>query len=129
MSLLTRQQILEVEDIKTEDVEVPEWGGTVRVRGLSGTGRDAWETEMFGKDGKSTTLENARAKLVSRCLVDEEGQLIFTGADITALGKKSAVALDRVFTVCKRLNGIGKEDLDEIVGNSNSGPSEDSTSA
>ena len=42
MTYLSRDAILQREDIKTEDVEVPEWGGTVRVRGMSGVQRDAF---------------------------------------------------------------------------------------
>ena len=43
MTYLTRDAILEAEDIETEEVAVPEWGGNVLVRGLSGTQRDIWE--------------------------------------------------------------------------------------
>ena len=35
MALLTRDEILAADDIKTEDVEVPEWGGDVRVSVMS----------------------------------------------------------------------------------------------
>lgn len=128
MALLTAEQILQAKDLFFEDVDVPEWGGTVRVQGLTAADRDAWETSMFGADGETRNLDNARAKLVARCAADEEGNLLFTEADMAALGKKSAKALDRVFAVCKSINGIGKEDLDELVGNSEGTPSEDSTS-
>ena len=33
---LTAETILNAEDFRYEDVECPEWGGTVRVRSLSG---------------------------------------------------------------------------------------------
>jgi hypothetical protein len=42
-SYLTRDAILQAPDLQGEDVAVPEWGGTVRVRGLSGAQRDAYE--------------------------------------------------------------------------------------
>ena len=47
MTYLSRDTILQREDIKTEDVEVPEWGGTVRVRGMSGVERDAFEAGLI----------------------------------------------------------------------------------
>ena len=47
MTYLSRDAILQREDIKTEDVEVPEWGGTVRVRGMSGVERDAFEASLI----------------------------------------------------------------------------------
>ena len=42
MSLLSKEAILAAQDLPSEDVEVPEWGGTVRVRGLDGKGRDEY---------------------------------------------------------------------------------------
>ena len=45
-ALLTKEQMLAADDIKSERVEVPEWGGDVMVRGLTGTQRDAWEASM-----------------------------------------------------------------------------------
>ena len=47
MTYLSRDAILQREDIKTEDVEVPEWGGTVRVRGMTGVQRDAFEASLI----------------------------------------------------------------------------------
>jgi hypothetical protein len=42
-------------------------------------------------------------------LCDATGNRLFEDAEITALGRKSARALDRVFAVAQRLNGIGIE--------------------
>jgi hypothetical protein len=42
-------------------------------------------------------------------LCDATGNRLFEDAEITALGRKSALALDRVFAVAQRLNGIGVE--------------------
>ena len=40
MSLLSAAEILAADDLPTEDVEVSEWNGTVRVRALTGAERD-----------------------------------------------------------------------------------------
>jgi hypothetical protein len=116
--LLTREDILGAPDRRTEDVEVPEWGGTVRVRALSGTERDAYEAgivQIRGDGSRSFTLANARARLVSLALVGEDGNRIFSETDITALGEKSATALERVFDVARRLSGLGEEDIEGLV--------------
>ena len=99
--MLTRDQILKIDDIKTEEVNIPEWGDSVKVRGLTGTERDAWEESILEQKGKNTKvkLKNARAKLVSLSVVDEEGNRIFSDGDVEALGKKSAAALDRIYEV------------------------------
>lgn len=130
MALLTREQILGVEDLGHEDVNVPEWGGVVRVGMLTGTERDAFEQVIVVRQGKKThmNLDNIRARLVALCVVDGDGQRVFSETDVKALGRKSAVALNRVFEVAQRLNGLTDEDMEELAGNLETGQSGDSTS-
>jgi len=129
--LLTKEQILSIDDLKTEDVDVPEWGGVVRVRSLTGAERDEFESSLLvgkGKD-REVNMTNARARMVYLTAVDDEGKRLFTSpTDIKALGKKNAAALDALFAVGQKLSGLRKEDVDELLGNSETAPSEDSTS-
>jgi hypothetical protein len=37
---------------------------------------------------------------------------LFTDAEVAELGNKSAKALDRVFTIAQRINGIGTDAVD-----------------
>jgi len=127
MPLLTKEQILAASDIKTKTVKVPEWGGEVSIKTMSGAERDGFEAAMFGEGGKRKAT-NFRASLVARCLVDESGALMFSEKDVAALGEKSAKALDRVFSVAQKLNGISAEDVAEMEKNSDAAPSGDSTS-
>lgn len=117
MALLSRDQILDAVDLKTEEVQVPEWGGSVLVRGLNGTERDAYENGLIRMEGQSakSNLLNMRAKLVALCLVDEKGGRLFADTDIRALGRKSASALERVYEVAARLSGLStpEHDADE----------------
>jgi hypothetical protein len=119
MGLLSKQEILLSQDLKTEDVEVAEWGGTVRVRTLTGKERDAFEASLTTGEGKKRKpdLTNIRAKLVAMCIVDEGGAREFEDSEIAALGAKSAAALDRVFSVCQRLNGLSTADVEELEKN------------
>jgi hypothetical protein len=131
MSLLTRKQILEAQDIQTKTVEVPEWGGSVKVQGMTGVDRDAFEAEIIKQKGKdfSVNMQNIRAKLVAVSLVNGDGKRIFNDKDVTALGKKSAAALDRVFSVAQELSGISTEDVEELAKNLESVPSDASGSS
>jgi len=114
-NMLTRAAILATEDIKSQVVQVPEWGGAVLVKGMTGTMRDKWEISV-SSDAKATTT-NARAKLVVCSVVDDAGTPIFTDADIEALGNKSGAALTRVAEVAMRLSGLRTQDLDDAVKN------------
>ena len=127
--LLTRDAILQADDLPTEDVEVPEWGGTVRVRGLTGAERDAFEASIVEQRGKKThfNMVNLRARLVALSVVDEDGKRVFSDSDVKALGHKSAVALQRVFKAAQRLSGLTAEDVEELAKNLESDQSDDST--
>ena len=126
MTYLSREDILKADDLETRDVEVPEWGGTVRVRGLTGTDRDAYDASRMEQlpDGTFVpALANSRAKLVSRCVVGEDGEPLFNELDVGRLGQKSAVALIRVFEVAAELSGLSAEAEAQLEGNSDAAPS------
>ncbi len=44
MSMLTKDDILEINDIKIENVSVPEWGGEICVKSMTSIQRDKFET-------------------------------------------------------------------------------------
>lgn len=118
MALLSRSAILEADDLTTEDVEVPEWGGSVRIRALTGVERDRLEASMLGKNGQASAakMANFRARIVATCMVDENGDSVFGTADVVALGAKSAAALERVSEAAQRLSGLSETDVDELAG-------------
>lgn len=118
MPLLTKEQIFESDDNEYVDVEVPEWGGTVRVQVMTGWARDKYETGLYQNRGKFDTIDNLRARFISFCAVDENGLLLFSQDDLLALGQKSAKALDRVFSAASELNSTGVEGLEEAAKNS-----------
>ena len=129
--LLSKDDILKADDIETREVPVPEWGGTVRVRALSGKDRDAYEASCMQERSKGQmvrNLANVRAKLVVRSIIDADGNRIFADTDANALGAKSAAALDRVFAVAAELSRLSEEDVDELAGNSGAVQSGGSTS-
>ena len=128
--LLTRDQILAARDIQTELVAVPEWGGSVMVRGLTGRGRDAMEARFTDARGKLDTDKGAdfRAAFVAQTVVDAEGRRLFADSDIKALGEKSSVALQRVFDVAVRLSASRPADIDGIAEDLKDDPSGDTGS-
>lgn len=127
---LNKSEILAMDDLKTEDVFVPEWDAWVKVRSLNASERDHFEASTVQRNGKrvTTNLENIRARLCLLCMVDEEGNRLFDEGDTFPLGGKSASALDRIFTVAQKLNGLRDEDVDELAKNSSAGQSDDSVS-
>lgn len=123
MAILTKDQIFSADDIQTEVIPVPEWGGEVMVRGLSGHDRDEWEKSMMipapGKAGKNGRLvqdmTDFRARLVVLCVVDEKGQRLFHDGDVHQLAAKSGAALDRVYGKAAELSGISAQDVEDLT--------------
>lgn len=115
MALLTKEAILNADDLKKEVVSVPEWGGEIVIGAMTGAARDEWEQALV--DTKGANLNNLRARLVAATALDENGNRIFSSADVEALGKKSGAALERCVRVAQRLNRLTQNDLDELTKN------------
>ena len=116
LKLLTRDDILAADDRATETVEVPEWGGAVKVRALSGIERDHYMQSLYtmrptaqgGMEIANVNLEGSQARLVSLAACDDAGERLFSEADVLALGGKSGAALARVYTVASNLSRLGQ---------------------
>jgi len=134
--LLTRDMILKASNLRTEEVPVPEWGGSVLVRELRGRERDEWEASLAVQRGKTAAgvpvmvpdVANMRAKLVARTIVGEDGEPLFTQQDVAALGELSAAALDRVAEAAMKLSGLNQADVEDMGKDSGSSLPEGSTS-
>ena len=120
---LTREGILAIPDIQTETVDVPEWGGAVLVQGLTAAERDDFEASCVQGRGRKATvnIQNIRAKAVVLAVRDATGARIFSLDDAPALGRKNAAAVNRIFEVFMRMNGLSEEDVEELAGNSERG--------
>ena len=130
---LSKDQILASDDREVRSVDVPEWGGEIRLRAMSGTDRNAYDQSLITVNGDQVTpnLVNIHAKLLARCIVDDDGELMFEpgGQDLLALGAKSAGVLARLVRLAEEMNGLGQRAADEAKGNSEAAPTDSSTSA
>jgi len=113
--MLSRDGIL-ASQLATEELDVPEWGGRVIVRALTGSERDEWDAWRFRQaaigefDLHSRRI--VRAKMAQLSLVDEDGRHLFSDSDVQALGEKDGAALHRIWEVGLRLSKIVVTDAD-----------------
>jgi hypothetical protein len=130
--ILSKTDILGLSDLATETVDVPEWGGAVIIRTMTGTERDAYEASLMQRDASGNyrvDTVNMRAKLVAHTAVDEAGALLFDPAtELAALAGKNAAAIERLFVVAQRLNGLAGNSVADAEKNSVSGLPGDSAS-
>jgi hypothetical protein len=112
---LTRDDILNADDLRIEVVQVPEWGGIVHIRTLTGLQREKYVesirrvTGTGKKQSVEIVLQQSGAKLAAQTICDEKGKLLFSEQDIPRLAAKSSRALQRVIDASARLNGIDDE--------------------
>jgi hypothetical protein len=114
---LTREQILEAPDIKREKVNVPEWGGDIYVKGLSGIANEEFQESIIEmkEDGKrKVSYKYMRAKLLALTICDENGNLLFSEADIEALDNKSSYVLSLIYEKAQQLSGLTKGDIENL---------------
>jgi len=113
LTRLTRDAILDANDLPVVRVPIPEWGGTVFIRTMTGGERDQFEAEW-----KKNPTDDIRARLAVATLCDAEGTLLFTPADVPLLSKKSSKALDRIFAASTAHSGLTDKDVEELRKNS-----------
>ena len=126
---LSKDEILGMDDIPTEEVIVPEWKNRkVLISGLTAAGRNAYQASLSEINGnkRKVKLEHSTAKLLVRTIVDANRQPIFTESDIIRLGTKSAAVLERLAKVAVRLSGMDEEAQGETIKNSVAAQSDDS---
>ena len=116
MSLLDKNAILSAQDLPYLDLPIPEWKGSVRLRGMSAADREALEQEVTDKNGKVIT-KHIRVKLLVRSIVDGDNNLMFTEGDIETLNKKSSLVIDRIFLAAQKLNGMSEAAVDDLAKN------------
>jgi hypothetical protein len=115
---ISREQLLAPASPVIEEVQVPELGGSVFVRVMSGFERDAYEASLLAARKEGKEFENVRARLVVRTVCDKDGNLLLTPADADTLGKQNWKALGRIVEAAQRLNRLTLRDLEELKGNS-----------
>jgi hypothetical protein len=113
--MLRREDILGAVDIKIEELQIPEWGGAVYVRAMTGTEREAYDDVIYRK--KTHLL----ATLAQYTIVDKDGARVFSPEDIPALAAKSSYALERIWDWHKAHSGVGAKALEESQKNLEAG--------
>lgn len=104
-----REQILDADDMSHEDVEVPEWGVTVRVKSPTVRERANLVAKFMGEDGRTDFAAMYPALVIATAVDPTTGELLFTDEDTAALEAKSGRAMERVAQAALRVSGMNAE--------------------
>ena len=113
MAHLTLDQIKNADDVKTLQVDIPEWGGHVTVKGMTGRLRSNLEQKV----NSNAPHGDVKMMVVLSCTLDDKGDLLFSKDDKKWLVEKAAGPIEKIFeSVCK-LSGISDSAVDDAEGN------------
>ncbi len=101
ITFLSAADILGADDIEYRTIDLPQWGGKVRVKLLT-----AAESVRF-QDQLQKNRKEASLALVRQSMVDADGNQVFKLADdFKALQKKSMKVIRIIADECLDLNGL-----------------------
>lgn len=103
------EEILSARDLLEEDVETPEWGGKVRIRGLTVEAQDEYRKRATVKDEVDQNLA-ARYLFIASVIKPR-----FTADRVEQLSKKAAAPFNRVIKRCLVVNGLTEEATQEAA--------------
>lgn len=103
---LDARSVLCAEDFQYADVDCPEWGGSVRVRGLT-----AGERANIALKVKNNNQQDLEVSIVIYGTVDMNGDRIFTKNDRDALKQKSNNVINRIARKILELTGSDEDNV------------------
>ncbi|MBQ9402115.1 MAG: hypothetical protein IJU38_07060 [Clostridia bacterium] len=110
---LDARAVLSADDFVYADVDCPEWGGTVHVRGLT-----AGERSSISRRVKAGDQQDLEISVVIFGAVDQNGDRLFTKADRDQLKQKSNTVVNRLARRILELSGGDDETMSETKKNS-----------
>jgi hypothetical protein len=109
--ILTFEDILAAEDIQSRTLEVPEWGGAVRLRTFT---KDV-ELQMRGQARDQRTGVVDSEKLEMLMLVYGVVEPVLTLDQIPHLRTKNAAVIDKILTEIVGLNRLGEDAIEKAL--------------
>lgn len=122
--------VLEDAEVRTKPVPVPELGGSVVVREMSGSLRNLFEATIaqVQAGGDSKLLDKMTVRLAGECVLDDDGNRLFDDRTVKMLFLKKPSALFRLRDEIVSLSALSQADYEGLVENFGDDPSEDSIS-
>lgn len=119
MTTISKDAILAADDLPTENVDCPEWGGTVTVRTMTQAEYDDFEAALLRASRGAGKIDpkGLKVRMLQLTILNGDGSLLFSADDIPALEAKSSRVINRLADVAFSLNGVTKRDQEELLGN------------
>lgn len=110
---LTREQIDSASDCKITKVKA--FGGEVCIRLMRVGDRDSYELKLL--DAQGNAIPDFRCELLSRCICDDKGKLLYPGPEgVEALKERSADEMHSLWHAALRHNALTEEEIKKLAG-------------
>jgi len=131
--ILSKEDIgkaLESDDPKTKMVDVPELGGSVMIREMSGSLRNLFESTVMQIQGgaDSAMLDKMMVRLAKECILDADGNRLLDDRTSRLLFNRKSTALFRLRDEIVQLSAFSQADYEGLVESFDDDPNEPSTS-
>ena len=112
---LTREDIINCDDLQMEEVKVKEWGGTVFIKELSVKERIEFEASF--KEKKDGDIMGKMLLLLSTTICDKDRNPLFEPSDIESLHEKNVKVILKLFRIANKLSALTVESEENIKKN------------
>lgn len=124
---LTREQILQAQDVEIKKISVPEWDGDIFIRQLTRKEQDEYLKRQFEKPKISTrtgaqidqqvdmsmNIYGHDAYLCACSICNDKGERLFSVKDIQALDDKNGIVIGKIAQEIIKFSELGA-DLDTL---------------
>lgn len=114
--VVSKDAFIKNDDAEYSDVDIPAWGGKVRLKSMTGTQRDKYYADVFddGEVKGELGLTHMQTYILALSLCDENGNLWFQNPEegIEILKHKNAASLEKAYRAAMKLNGIDVEAIE-----------------
>jgi hypothetical protein len=107
-----RDKILQAPDLKSESMDIEEWGVTIEVRSMNGTQRARMMKEAFNANAEEISWDYA-SLIIAGAYNPETDELIFTEADREELNEKHGGVLEQIALRVLAVSGLSDDSLRE----------------
>lgn len=122
MKTLDRKGLLAIKvDLPQQTVEIPEWGASIIVRGMTGKDQSTLFRAAQKKGGSGVEEETFAARLVAASLVDKDGNRLLEDNEYEKVLSWPGPVLNKISLVAMQLNGLsGRGNLNATDGEDSS---------
>jgi hypothetical protein len=109
MTVLSRDKLLKVKaEVPTEKISVPELGGEVIIRGMTGKEQTIFNRSVVKKGGDRNEVDDElfASKLIVQCLTDEKGERLLKEDEFAIVQGWPASVFQKLAQASLRVNGL-----------------------